>query len=147
MPIEIIEADPNMCEEVCRLLIRSISQSCHKDHHDDPVLLETWLENKTPENVKSWLEINRTYCARSPSGEIIGVLQASSGNRILLNYVEPKFSGKGVGTKLLRKLEVEIGSGNKILVESTETAKPFYLKEGFKEFKNQSNEMFKQISL
>lgn len=147
MQIEVIEAAPNMCEEVCKLLIRSISQSCRKDHHDDPVLLEAWLENKTPENVKSWLETNRTYCAVFPSGEIVGVLQASLENRILLNYVEPKYSGKGVGTKLLRKLEVEIGSGNKLLVESTETAKPFYIKEGFRAFKNQSNEMFKQISL
>lgn len=147
MAIDIIEASPGMNDEICSLLIHSISESCAKDHHNDPNILEPWLENKTPDIVRTWLEINRTYCAINSAGKIVGVLQANSENRILLNYVDPDLSGKGIGSKLLRKLETEIGDGETVLVDSTKTAKPFYLKKGFVEAQDQSNELSKQISL
>ena len=147
MPVDIVEANPDMCEEISHLLVRSISESCFEDHQNDPNRLEPWLKNKTPENVKSWLEVNRTYCAISQSGAIVGVLQINTENRILLNYVDPSYSNKGIGTKLLRKLESDIGEGEKVVVESTETAKPFYIKSGFIELGNQPNEMSKRISL
>ena len=147
MPVDIVEANPGMCEEISHLLVRSISESCFKDHQNDPKRLESWLRNKTPENVKSWLEINRTYCAISQSGTVVGVLQINSENRILLNYIDPSYSNKGIGTKLLRKLESDIGKGEEIVVESTETAKPFYIKSGFIALGNDSNEMSKRISL
>ena len=145
--IEIHEATPNMSVEICKLLIRAISESCGKDHHNDPNTLQEWLRNKTPETVKSWLEVNRTYCAFSKSGKVVGVLQADSENRILLNYVDPNCTNEGIGTKLLQKLESEIGEGNTVLVESTITAKSFYLKKGFKELGGNSNAMAKRISL
>ena len=147
MPVDIVEANLGMCEEISHLLVRSISESCFEDHQNDPKRLKTWLENKTPENVKSWLEINRTYCAISQSGAILGVLQINTENRILLNYVDPSYSNRGIGTKLLRKLESEIGEGERVVVESTATAKPFYIKNGFIELGNESNEMSKRISL
>lgn len=147
MLVEIVEAEPSMCEEICHLLVRSISESCGKDHHNDPDLLEAWLKNKTSVNVKIWLAANRTYCAISDFGKVVGVLQANKENRILLNYVDPDFSNKGIGTELLRKLETEMSDKKEILVESTETAKSFYLKIGFKEIGVQSNELSKQISL
>jgi len=103
--------------------------------------------NEQLRSAKSWLEINRTYCAISQSGTIVGVLQINTENRILLNYVDPGYSNKGIGTKLLRKLENDIGEGEKVVVESTETAKPFYIKNGFIELGNQPNEMSKRISL
>lgn len=147
MAIKVIEADSNMSEEVCRLLIHSISEACAKDHHNDPRILEEWLANKTPENVKHWLETNRTYSAVSNSGEVLGVIQASSENRILLNYVDPNYLGMGIGSKLLQRLENEIGEGNLVLVNSTETAKPFYNRKGFTEVTGKSHEMCKRISL
>ena len=147
MPVDIVEANPSMCEEISHLLVRSISESCFEDHQNDSNRLEPWLKNKTPENVKFWLEVNRTYCAISQSGTIVGVLQINTENRILLNYVDPGYSNKGIGTKLLRKLESDIGEGEKVVVESTETAKPFYIKNGFIELGNESNEMSKRISL
>jgi hypothetical protein len=145
--IQIHEATPNMCVEICNLLIRAISESCSKDHHNDPDILQEWLGNKTPQTVKSWLEVNRTYCAFSTSGKVVGVLQADSENRILLNYVDPNCENEGIGTKLLQKLESENGEGNTVLVESTKSAKPFYLKKGFKELGGKSNAMAKRVSL
>jgi len=136
-----------MCREICDLLVRSIAESCNKDHHNDPEILESWLANKTIENIRYWIQNNRTYCAKLRSGEIVGVLQVNSENKILLNYVDPNYTDKGIGTNLLRKLENEIGSGKEIFVESTETAKPFYLKKGFTQREIQTNNLSKIIPL
>ena len=146
-PIKIVAAGPESSQEVCDLLTRSISESCAKDHRNNPEILRDWLANKTPENIRTWIENNRTLCAISEQGKVVGVLQASSENRILLNYVDPDHLNSGIGTLMLEALEKAIGRGNQLFVETTETARPFYYKKGFRKIGEEPNELSKHISL
>ena len=52
---------------------------------------------------------------------------------ILLNYVLPRYAGKGVGTMLLKHIESKafrIGM-NELFADSTKSALKFYLSKGF----------------
>src|SRR4051812_624052 len=49
-------ADVEDAVAACAAMRRSIAELCKADHHDDPVIVGHWLANKTPENVKAWIE-------------------------------------------------------------------------------------------
>jgi hypothetical protein len=53
--MEIRDAVPEDAPAAREVLRRSISELCHADHHDDPVILGRWLANKTTEIVASWI--------------------------------------------------------------------------------------------
>jgi hypothetical protein len=38
-----------------QFLRRSITELCQVDHGDDPAVVANWLQNKTPDNVRSWI--------------------------------------------------------------------------------------------
>ncbi len=42
--------------EIVEVLRRSIVEICGPDYGDDESILKDWLENKTADNVKSWIE-------------------------------------------------------------------------------------------
>jgi hypothetical protein len=50
-----------------------------------------WLENKTPANVRRWIDSDRSYCvvAVNAQGEVLG-FASISGADIMLNYVLPE---------------------------------------------------------
>jgi len=48
-------ATPADAEAACAVIRRSIAESCIEDHDRDPTVLATWLANKTPEVVRSWI--------------------------------------------------------------------------------------------
>src|SRR6478735_4761117 len=49
------EARTEEAVEACHVVRRSITELCLADHQDDPAILEKWLANKTPTNVRSWI--------------------------------------------------------------------------------------------
>src|SRR5947207_11940427 len=53
--MEIRDAVPADAPAACEVLRRSIIELCAADHHNEPVILERWLANKTPEIVDSWI--------------------------------------------------------------------------------------------
>lgn len=39
---------------------RSVEELCQADHEGDPAILEHWLANKTPKQVRTWIEAEPT---------------------------------------------------------------------------------------
>ena len=53
--MKIRDAVPADAPAACEVLRGSIIELCAADHRNDPVILERWLANKTPEIVDSWI--------------------------------------------------------------------------------------------
>jgi GNAT superfamily N-acetyltransferase len=123
-------------EAACVVLRRSIAELCRDDYRGDAPTLAAWLANKTPENVRAWIsEPNSHLLVADDNGTILGVAAIQSTGRISLNYVSPDARFRGVSKALTRALEAkasELGLATCTL-ESTETARRFYLSMGYSE--------------
>ena len=121
-------------EAACHVLRRSISECCEEDHHNDPVLLEAWLHNKTPESVRSWLQSPGAFSiVAMVEGAIVGFVLSSPSGEIMLCYVLPEVRFTGVGKAMLRAIEANAAAAGvqSLYLESTCTARTFYLHSGF----------------
>lgn len=119
------------------LVIRqSIEVLCTADHEGNRSILDQWLANKTPEQVKGWIEIN-------PAGVLVGIGPDGIGGvgavvpdgRIELNYVAPWARFCGVSKGMMGALEccaAERGHAFCSLT-STITAHPFYRAYGYQD--------------
>lgn len=121
-------------EDVCRVLRTSITELCHLDHCGDKKKIDEWLENKTTENCKEWIEnesIN-AFVAEN-NGKIVGVSTISRDGYVLLCYVLPEVKGQGFGGQLLKAAETsDLNNGvQSFSLESTLTAKGFYEYHGY----------------
>ena len=130
--ITIQKATPKDAEAACAVLVRSIKEICAPYYENDQEILAQWLENKTPANVRRW--IDRCYCVVAVNGKGLVVGFASiSGPEIMLNYVLPEALHRGIGKGMLQALENHaIASGvEHIDVVSTIPAKAFYERNGY----------------
>lgn len=135
-------------EEICNIIIQSITQVCAVDYKNDPVIIDEWLSNKTPENVAQWLQSssNRSCAVVDVErNKLIGYALMNNDGEILLNYVLPDYLSMGIGKTLLNKIEdmARDLKLNKLLAVSTITAKKFYERNGF--IKNGEPEYVGQI--
>ena len=132
--ITIRKANPKDAEAACAVLVRSIKEICAPYYENDEETLAQWLENKTPANVRRWIESDRVYCvvAVNIKGLVVG-FASISGSEILLNYVLPEALYGGVGKAMLQALESHaIVSGvGQIDVVSSIPAKAFYERNGY----------------
>jgi GNAT superfamily N-acetyltransferase len=132
--ITIRKATPRDAEAACAVLVRSITEICAPYYKNDEEVLAQWLENKTPANVRRWIESDRSYCvvAVNDKGLLVGFANIS-GSEIMLNYILPEVLHRGVGKGLLQALETQaIASGlEHIEVVSTIPAKAFYERNGY----------------
>jgi GNAT superfamily N-acetyltransferase len=122
--------------KACAVLRRSITELCFSDHGGDRSALERWLANKTPENVKAWIEApSQAVVIVEEAGEILGVGAASAAGEILLNYVSPDARFRGVSKAILQHLEsyVLAQGSKKSFLSSTLTAHRFYLAAGYED--------------
>ncbi len=116
------------------LLRRSISELCSQDHGDDPKKIAEWLENKRAETWQLWVNQASYYVyVAERYGFVCGVGMVRSDGEILLNYVHPEARFCGVSTILLATMEAEALSRgvDRCFLESTQTAKDFYLARGY----------------
>lgn len=132
--IVIRNATPKDADAACTVLVRSIKEICAPYYENDEEILAQWLENKTPANVRRWIESDRTYCVVAVNGKslIVG-FAAISGYEIVLNYVLPEALHHGIGKRMLQALEthaIAFGLGH-VDVVSTITAKAFYERNGY----------------
>jgi GNAT superfamily N-acetyltransferase len=128
------KASPEDAAAACEVLRRSIRELCALDHKSDEELISGWLENKTPENVRSWLTSPRAYgVIAEHEGKACGFGMVAKNGTVTLCYVLPEVQHSGLGRKLLSELEAQaLRWGLKTLtLESTLTAKPFYERNGY----------------
>jgi N-acetylglutamate synthase-like GNAT family acetyltransferase len=155
--MQIREARIEDAVEACHLVRRSITELCLADHQDDPAILQKWLANKTPANLRSWIAGPNNHMFVATDGEaILGVASVTTSGEITLNYVSPDARFRGVSRALLRRVEAkaaELGNERCVLT-STGTARLFYLSAGYEEqglpksgfFTSLSCRMAKQLS-
>jgi ribosomal protein S18 acetylase RimI-like enzyme len=132
--ITIRKATPKDAEAACAVLVRSIQEVCAPYYENDQEILAQWLENKTPANVRRWIESDRSYCVVAVDGKDLVVGFASiSGSEITLNYVVPEALHRGIGKRMLEALEnhaIAAGLDHIDLVSSI-PAKAFYERNGY----------------
>jgi len=155
--MQIREARIEDAVEACHVVRRSIAELCLADYQDDPAVLQEWLANKTPANLRSWISGPDNHVFVATDGEaILGVASVTTGGEITLNYVSPDARFQGVSKALLKHLEAkaeELGNERCVLT-STLTARLFYLSAGYEEqglpqsgfFTRLSCRMAKQLS-
>jgi GNAT superfamily N-acetyltransferase len=134
--MQIREALPEDAAGACMVLKRSIAELCEADHRNDPSILAKWLGNKTHEDFSAWVNQpdNSVLVAVENQG-ILAVGSVTDAGTIGLNYVSPDARFQGVSRALLRALEALAAErGNhRCNLTSTETARRFYLSNGYVE--------------
>lgn len=128
-------AEHGDAEAVAQILRRSISEVCHLDHQGDANILDRWLANKTAATVTQWLASPRALAvvAVSSGDEPVGIGMLDRSGEVLLCYVLPEVLGQGAGHSLLRAMlqAADDWKLKRVFLESTETARSFYLRNGF----------------
>jgi len=71
--MKIRDAVPEDAAAACQTMRRSIAELCAADHRNDPVILERWLSNKTPEIFKSWIRPDNTLLVAVDDDPILAV--------------------------------------------------------------------------
>jgi GNAT superfamily N-acetyltransferase len=134
MGIEIRTARPEDAGDACRVLRRSIAECCVQDHGEQPAILQSWLGNKTPENVASWIASpsNHTLVALK-DGELVGISLLTQAGKLSLCYVLPEALHLGIGKSMLQAIEQQARAwGISVLrLHSTATARDFYARNGY----------------
>ena len=131
--MKIRDAVPEDASAACQVMQRSIAELCLIDHRNDPVTLERWLSNKTPEIFKSWIRPGNALLVAIEDGKILAVGRVTDAGEITLNYVSPDARFRGVSRAMLGALEARAAQrGNvRCRLTSTETARRFYQAAGY----------------
>jgi GNAT superfamily N-acetyltransferase len=94
------------------------------------------LANKTPENMGAWIaRPDASLLVAAEDGAILAVGMVSDAGEILLNYVSPSARFRGISRALLKALEARARERGAAIatLESTQTARRFYLSNGYVE--------------
>lgn len=123
-------------EEACAVIRRSIIELCVADHDGNPAILDRWLSNKTPVQVRRWIESNPgSVLAGTGGAGIGGVGMVMPDGEIALNYVAPWARFSGVSKGLIGAME-RCATGWGLLsccLTSTVTAHGFYRAYGYRD--------------
>ncbi|HEY0065564.1 MAG TPA: GNAT family N-acetyltransferase [Telluria sp.] len=134
MVIEIRTAALEDASDACHVLRRSIAESCVADHRGQPEILQSWLGNKTPENIASWIASPSNYTVVAlRDGELVGVALVTQAGKLSLCYLLPEAQHAGIGKALLENVEQQARRwGVSVLrLHSTATAREFYARNGY----------------
>ena len=135
LEVSVRRTKPEDAAAACRVVRDSIKQCCAEDHEGDPMRLDTWLSNKTPDNFLAWIQRDDLCCfvAEDEAG-VVGFGMVSAAGELLLCYAASSVRFQGVGKAMLQEMErwaVAVGLTG-LRLESTKTALPFYERHGFK---------------
>ena len=120
----------------CAAVRRSIQEICGPDYGHEEKVMSDWLANKTPDNLRTWIESPDHFCvvAVSPSAEIVGFGQVNRSGCVELCYVAPAGLHQGYGRAMLESMErqgVHWGL-DALRLNSSITAKDFYERNGYR---------------
>lgn len=134
--LQIRETIPEDAPAACIVLKRPIAELCEADYRNEPSILARWLGDKTHETFCAWVkQTENSVLVAVENQDILAVGSVTDAGTIGLNYVSPDARFRGVSRALLRTLETraaERGS-NRCNLTSTETARRFYLSNGYRE--------------
>jgi N-acetylglutamate synthase-like GNAT family acetyltransferase len=133
--MEIRDATPDDTDQIADCLRRSITELCVEDHHDDPAILDRWLENKTTRQVGEWLSYPTwSMLVAVEQGRVIAVGYVSHAGEIAMNYVLPDARFRGISRSMVRAMEARAREhgAEKFFVVSTTTARRFYVSNGYR---------------
>jgi GNAT superfamily N-acetyltransferase len=132
--VEIRLAAPTDAAAACHVLRRSITECCVLDHKNDPVILDAWLGNKTPQMVANWFSSPTNYALVALEQEqLVGVALLTGAGKLALCYLLPEACGKGIGKALLSKMEQQADSWSvkALQLHSTATGEAFFAGQGY----------------
>lgn len=132
---------------VSRVIRRSIVELCGEDHGGDLHRIAEWLANKSPQQVGRWIADREQLWCVAGRAEIEGAGAVRRDGRLLLLYVDPAARFTGVSRALLDQLELDAfqAGANRITLESTRTARRFYLKAGYRPVAETGDELVKRL--
>ncbi len=122
-------------EAIAALVRCSITELCRLDHCGDPALNDPWLANKTRAGVESWFETpGQRILVAEVDGALAGVAAGRADGEIVLNYVSPNHTRRGVSSALIAELErwMRAAGAETARVASTATALDFYEARGYR---------------
>jgi GNAT superfamily N-acetyltransferase len=138
MGIDIRKAAPADAAAACKLLRRSIEQGCEVDYRGRPGILDSWLGNKTPENVATWFASATNFAVvaeRECEGEreLLGLALLTQAGKLALCYVQPDAVRSGVGSAMLAAVEQQARAWEvrKLHLHSPASAAPFFERQGY----------------
>jgi len=134
MNIQVRPATQDDAADACQVVRRSIAECCHDDHRGDANLLAGRLRNKTPEFMRRFILAPNAFSVVALVGEeVVGFASVSRTGEVTLCYVAPSARFKGVGKALLGVVEDHVTRAgvDALHLESTRTARAFYLRNGF----------------
>src|SRR5947208_7555518 len=104
--MKIRDAVPTDAPAACEVLRRSIIELCAADHRNDPVILERWLANKTPEIVASWIaKAGNSVLVALEGAAILAVGSVKDQGEITLNYVSQDARFRGFSRAIFPPVE------------------------------------------
>jgi N-acetylglutamate synthase-like GNAT family acetyltransferase len=125
---------PEDAEVIVALLVRSIREVYGPDYDNDEAILTPWCANKTPENMRRDIQNPNNYWIVAVEGDtIVGTALMTLQGEIHLCYVLPEYLHRGIGKAMLEDLlsNARLLGFGKVMLESTRTAREFYLRNGF----------------
>jgi GNAT superfamily N-acetyltransferase len=134
MGIEIRKAVPLDAAAACALLRRSIERGCEPDHRGRPEILDTWLANKSPDQVAAWFASPTNHAiVAERDGELLGLALLTQAGKLALCYVEPDALRIGVGRALLAAVEEQARAWNigKLHLHSPASTASFFERHGY----------------
>jgi GNAT superfamily N-acetyltransferase len=134
--MKIRDATTDDADAACLVMRRSIAELCAADHGNDEAILRRWLGSKTPEIFLSWMaQPDNSVLVAIEDDHILAVGAVTDAGEITLNYVLPEARFRGVSRGMLGALEARAAErGNvRCRLTSTETARRFYLANGYVE--------------
>lgn len=136
MPQQIRTATADDAGPACAVLHASITHCCLDDHHGDPAVLDAWLRNKTPAQLRGWiLSPDHHAIIAVAGGRQVGFALSSKTGEVLLCYLLPDARFTGHGKAMLAAIEEHARADgvHALKLDSTATARSFYLRNGFVE--------------
>ena len=124
--LKIRDATLEDAKELLEVHIRSIREICSNDYTDEQI--SAWSDPKTDESYHEPIS-KGCFWVGEFDGKIVGFSQIiPADNEVLAVYVHPEYLRKGIGRKLLERMELEAERlGLEFLqMDSSVTAKAFY---------------------
>lgn len=127
--------------EIQGMFVDTISTICKADYSADQI--KVWTSSV--ENIQRWKEriTSQYFLVVELDNKIIGYSSLMDNDYLDLLYVHKDYQGQGIASKLVDEIEKEAIRKKSATLHSdvSKTAKPFFLKRGFKVVKMQAKKI------